>query len=123
MKRVTGLGGVFFKAENPTKLKEWYSKHLGVNQIFKWKDIDEPDATTPAQTVWSPFPADTKYFHPSEKPFMLNYRVKNLVELLQLLKDEGVEIVGELQQFDYGKFAWVRDPEGNKVELWEPVDD
>jgi predicted enzyme related to lactoylglutathione lyase len=122
MKRVTGLGGVFFKAEDPKKLNEWYQKHLGVEGVFKWKDLDHPEATDPAQTVWSTFKKDTAYFAPSEKPFMFNYRVENLEELLKLLKAEGVVTVGEMESASYGKFAWIMDPEGNKIELWEPID-
>lgn len=122
MKRVTGLGGVFFKTSDPKKIKEWYGKHLGLpideyGATFNWK---EQDGQTPGMTVWSPFASDTRYFSPSEKPFMLNYRVENLVELMQVLKSEGVEIVGEVQEEPYGKFGWVLDPDGNKIELWEP---
>jgi predicted enzyme related to lactoylglutathione lyase len=123
MKRVTGLGGVFFKTDDPKKMKEWYQTHLGVGEIFSWKEIDKPDAKTNAMTVWSPFKKDTTYFAPSEKQFMFNYRVENLVELLKVLKEEGVEVVGEIQEESYGKFGWIMDPEGNKIELWEPKDD
>jgi predicted enzyme related to lactoylglutathione lyase len=122
MKRVTGLGGVFFKSEDPKKLNEWYKKHLGVEGIFKWNDLDHPEAAEPAQTVWSTFKKDSTYFAPSEKPFMFNYRVENLEELLRLLKAEGVVTVGEMETHSYGKFGWIMDPEGNKIELWEPVD-
>jgi catechol 2,3-dioxygenase-like lactoylglutathione lyase family enzyme len=120
--RVTGIGGIFFKSENPKAMKEWYSKHLRVGEIFKWYPVENAAGGPPAQTVWSPFKKDTDYFAPSEKPFMLNYRVENLEELLKVLADEGVKQVGEMQVFPYGKFAWILDPEGNKVELWEPVD-
>ncbi len=128
MKRVTGIGGIFFKAEDPKKLTAWYGKHLGFNVqdwgvAFQWLEVDKPEAKAPATTAWSAFKAATDYFNPSEKPFMFNYRVENLVELLKLLKEEGVQIVGEVQEFDYGKFAWIMDPEGNKIELWEPKDD
>lgn len=127
MKRVTGIGGIFFKAEDPAKMKEWYGEHLGFDVTewgcsFFWKDLNAPDAKSPARTEWSPFKANTDYFNPSTKPFMFNYRVENLVELLKVLREEGVTIVGEMQEFPYGKFAWIMDPEGNKVELWEPVD-
>jgi predicted enzyme related to lactoylglutathione lyase len=127
MKRVTGLGGVFFKTTNPKKIKEWYGKHLGlpVNEYgasFQWMEVDKPDAKEPAVTAWNPFDEKTKYFEPSQKPFMFNYRVENLVELLKVLKEEGVEIVGEIQEYPYGKFGWIMDPDGNKVELWEPMD-
>ncbi len=122
MKRVTGLGGVFFKTADPKKMKEWYGKHLGLpvddyGASFRSIDIDTNVAAT---TIWSPFKEDTTYFKPSEKPFMFNYRVENLVALLKVLKEEGVEVVGEIQEYPYGKFGWIMDPEGNKIELWEP---
>ncbi|MBK8290481.1 MAG: VOC family protein [Flammeovirgaceae bacterium] len=128
MKRVTGLGGVFFKTADSKKIKEWYGKHLGLpvdeyGASFRWIDIDNKEAATPALTAWSPFKADTTYFNPSEKQFMFNYRVENLVELLSVLKEEGVQIVGEMEEYPYGKFGWVMDPDGNKIELWEPKDD
>lgn len=127
-KRVTGIGGIFFKSDDPSKLNSWYKNHLGLDvsewgTVFKWKELDNPDAKTPAQTIWNPFKSSTTYFSPSEKPFMLNYRVENLAELLEELRKEGVTIVGEMQEFSYGKFGWIMDPEGNKIELWEPVDD
>jgi D-3-phosphoglycerate dehydrogenase len=126
-KRVTGIGGIFFKSEDPKKIKEWYKKHLGFETTewgcsFVWKDLNNPDSAAPARTEWSPFKGDTDYFQPSEKPFMFNYRVENLRELLTALKVEGVTIVGEVQEYPYGKFGWIMDPEGNKIELWEPVD-
>jgi len=121
--RVTGIGGIFFKTENPDKTKEWYKNHLGLNTdnygcTFWWKD----ENGNKCSTQWSPFKADTNYFSPSEKEFMVNYRVGNLEELLKVLKEEGVTIVGEMETYDYGKFGWILDPEGNKIELWEPVD-
>lgn len=121
--RVTGLGGLFFKTEDPKKTREWYGKHLGLpvddyGCSFWWKDKDGNDA----MTQWSPFKEDTEYFKPSEKQFMMNFRVENLEELLKALKEEGVTIVGDMQTYDYGKFGWILDPEGNKIELWEPVD-
>lgn len=123
LKRVTGLGGFFFKAENPNAIKDWYKTHLGIpvdayGWSFGWKDKQGNDGTT----QWSPFDANTKYFSPSEKPFMMNYRVHDLEALLKTLKEEGVTIVGEMETYDYGKFGWIMDPEGNKIELWEPVD-
>lgn len=126
MKRVTGLGGVFFKTSDKKKTNEWYSKHLGIaitewGAVFEWRDKDNPEKV--CTTAWSPFPADTKYLSPSEKPFMFNYRVENLAALLEELKKEGVEIVGEVQEFEYGKFGWIMDCDGNKIELWEPVDE
>ena len=126
MKRVTGIGGVFFKTSDKKKTTEWYSKHLGIESaewgaVFEWRDKDNPDKI--CTTAWSPFPDDTKYYAPSEKPFMFNYRVENLIALLEELKKEGVQIVGEVQEFEYGKFAWLMDCDGNKIELWEPVDE
>lgn len=122
-KRVTGLGGFFFKTENPGAIKEWYGKHLGLpvddyGCTFWWKDKEGNDCST----QWSPFSKDTSYFQPSEKPFMMNFRVENLVELLETLKSEGVTVVGEIEEYEYGKFGWILDPEGNKIELWEPID-
>ena len=127
-KRVTGIGGIFFKAEDPTTLKEWYGKHLGLDvteygATFRWIERENKEANTLARTEWSPFKKDTTYFAPSEKPFMFNYRVENLTALLKALKEEGVTIVGEVEEYSYGKFGWIMDPEGNKIELWEPVDD
>lgn len=125
MKRVTGLGGVFFKCEDPEKVKSWYHKHLGIESeswgaMFEWRQKDNPEM--PGTTTWGPFKESTTYFAPSEKPFMFNYRVENLEALLKELEAEGVQIVGEMQEFEYGKFAWIMDPEGTKVELWEPID-
>ncbi|MEO8233908.1 MAG: VOC family protein [Flavobacterium sp.] len=121
IKRVTGIGGVFFKSENPDSTKEWYKNHLGlpVNDYgctFRWKDEEGKEAAT----QWSPFAKDTKYFEPSEKQFMMNFRVDNLEVLLKVLKEEGVTIIGEMESHDYGNFGWILDPEGNKIELWEP---
>jgi predicted enzyme related to lactoylglutathione lyase len=124
--RVTGLGGIFFKTQDPEKIREWYQTHLGLKMseygsTFFWRAADNPEHL--ARTEWSPFKADTQYFTPSEKDFMFNYRVENLVELLEVLKQEGVQIVGEMEEYEYGKFAWILDPEGNKIELWEPIDE
>ncbi|WP_332871632.1 VOC family protein [Flavobacterium selenitireducens] len=122
-RRVTGIGGFFFKAKNPDALKEWYRNHLGVpadqyGWTFWWKDEHGNDGST----QWSVFGDDTKYFIPSEKQFMQNLRVENLDRLIVQLKGEGVTLVGDPETHDYGKFAWILDPEGNKIELWEPVD-
>lgn len=122
-KRVTGLGGFFFKAKDPDKVKKWYNEHLGLNTdrygcTFWWKDKEGNDCST----QWSPMNENTDYYKPSEKPFMMNFRVENLEELLKTLKEEGVQVVGEMETYDYGKFGWIMDPEGNKIELWEPVD-
>lgn len=121
--RVTGIGGFFFKANDSKKLVEWYNKHLGLKtdqygSTFWWKDNNGKDCST----QWSPFSADTNYFSPSEKQFMQNFRVENLEALLENLKQEGVTIIGEIETYDYGKFGWILDPEGNKIELWEPID-
>lgn len=125
MKRVTGIGGVFFKSRNPERLKEWYAKHLGL-PINQWGCSFEydPKAENAKKTSlqWSPFSDDTKYFDPSEKPFMINYTVSDLEHLVHLLEAEGVEILGEISVYDYGKFAHIMDCDGNKIELWEPID-
>src|SRR5687768_16097989 len=126
MKRVTGLGGIFFKARDKEKMKNWYREHLGIDAgqygfSFQWRQMDNPEV--PGTTVWSIFKDSTKYLDPSGSSFMINYRVENLRELLEQLKKEGIEQVGEMQEEDYGKFAWIMDPEGNKIELWEPVDE
>ncbi|NVJ88477.1 MAG: VOC family protein [Flavobacteriaceae bacterium] len=122
-KRVIGIGGIFFKSNDPTATKEWYKKHLGFNTdnwgcTFWWKDTDGNEAST----QWSPFTKSSDYFEPSRKEFMINYRVENLVELLDTLKEEGVTVVGSIQEFAYGKFGWILDNDGNKIELWEPKD-
>lgn len=121
--KVTGIGGVFFKSTDPKALVAWYGKHLGLKtddygSTFWWLDKNGKDCST----QWSPFKADTTYFQPSEKAFMQNFRVHNLEALLQNLKQEGVTIVGEIESYDYGKFGWILDLEGNKIELWEPID-
>jgi D-3-phosphoglycerate dehydrogenase / 2-oxoglutarate reductase len=121
--RVTGIGGMFFKSKNPKELVAWYGKHLGLKtdeygSTFWWKDQKGNDCST----QWSPFGVDTTYFAPSEKEFMQNFRVQDLERLLLQLKEEGVTIVGETESYDYGKFAWILDIEGNKIELWEPID-
>lgn len=125
-KKVTGIGGIFFKCEDPEKMKDWYSENLGMKTdqygtLFEFRQADAPEKKGYLQ--WSPFSADTEYFQPSEKPFMVNYRVENIEELVEELKSAGVEIVDEIAVYDYGKFVHVMDPEGNKLELWEPVDE
>ncbi len=125
MKRVTGIGGIFFKCKDPEKLKSWYEKHLDFKTddyggAFEWRQKSDPEKS--GYTAWSPMKEDTKYFEPSEKQFMVNYRVENLEKLLDVLKEEGVQIIGEIETFDYGKFAHIIDIEGNKIELWEPID-
>jgi D-3-phosphoglycerate dehydrogenase len=121
--RVTGLGGFFFKTQNPSLLKEWYKNHLGLpiddyGCTFWWKNENGDDCTT----QWSPFKEDTTYFNPSKKEFMQNFRVHDLEGLLKKLSEENVTIVGEMETYEYGKFGWILDLEGNKIELWEPID-
>jgi len=126
MKKVTGLGGVFFKCDDPKAMNEWYAKNLGLatseyGTTFEWREADDPSKK--GSTTWSAFPQDTKYFNPSAKPFMINYRVADLVALVDELKKENVTIVDEIVEYEYGKFVHVLDPEGNIIELWEPKDD
>jgi catechol 2,3-dioxygenase-like lactoylglutathione lyase family enzyme len=126
MKRVTGIGGIFFKTKNPKSTKEWYAKHLGFNTdewgaAFVTKKVEEPDKN--AYLQWSPFPNDTEYFEPSQKEFMINYRVENLERLVGLLKDEGVTICDEITSYEYGKFVHILDNDSNKIELWEPIEE
>jgi len=126
MKRVTDLGGVFFKSEKPKDLQKWYVKHLGIETdpdghiTFKWLEKDQPNRH--GHTVWGPFNEDTEYFEPSKTPFMFNFRVENLDALLQELRDEGVTVIEKTIEDANGKFGWVMDPEGNKIELWEPAE-
>ena len=125
MKRVTGIGGIFFKCKDPGKMREWYQTHLGLNTnqygtVFEW--YQGADSTKKGFSQWSPFKETTKYFEPSTKEFMINYRVENLEALVEELKKEGVTITDPLQTVDYGKFVHIMDIEGNKIELWEPND-
>lgn len=123
MKRVTGIGGVFFKAKDPKALGEWYRKHLGLNVedwggvTFRWADDNPSGAGT---TIWNPFKHDTSYFGPSTSSFMINFRVADLHALLAALRAEGCDVQDKVDESEFGKFGWVLDPEGNKVELWEP---
>jgi len=126
MKKVTGIGGIFFKCKDPNKMREWYKTHLGLDAgqygaSFEWRQADDP--TKKGITQWSPFAETTKYFDPSTKDFMINYRVENLEELVEELKKEGVTIADKIEASDYGKFVHIIDLEGNKVELWEPPDE
>ena len=123
--RVTGIGGIFFKSKDPKASKQWYSKNLGLvtNQygsVFEFRNANRPEEINYLE--WSVFNAGTSYFAPSEKEFMINYRVQNMEGLLRSLKKNGVTVVDSIQQVDYGKFVHILDPEGNKIELWEPVD-
>ena len=125
MKKVTGIGGIFFKCKDPNKMKEWYNKNLGLQTdeygtSFEWRLSDDPDKK--GYTQWSPFPDSTKYIEPSTKDFMINYRVENIVALVEELKNEGVTVLDDIESFEYGKFVHILDIEGNKIELWEPND-
>ena len=124
MKRVTGIGGIFFHAKDPATLRAWYKKHLGIDvqswggAAFTWAD----DAGNPVKgtTAWSIGAADNNHFAPSKATFMVNYRVDDLVALLEALRAEGCNVLDKMDDSEYGKFGWVIDPEGNKVELWQP---
>lgn len=123
-KRVTGIGGVFFKAKDARGLLAWYKKHLGIavdeyGWSFKWGD----DTLPAPMTQLGVFAEETDYFKPSEQRYMINFRVEDLDALLGVLKQEGVTLVGEPETYDYGKFGWILDPEGNKIELWQPLND
>jgi predicted enzyme related to lactoylglutathione lyase len=125
MKKVTGIGGIFFKCKDPNKMREWYQQHLGLNTnqygaVFEWHQ--GADSTKKGYTNWSPFNETTKYFEPSTKDFMVNYRVDDLEALVEELKQSGVTILDTIETYDYGKFVHILDAEGNKVELWEPND-
>ncbi len=122
MKRVIGIGGIFFKAQNPKALAEWYQKHLGIEFGGKTYSDFQFQEKEKGWTAFSLFKADTQYFDPSAKEFMLNLRVENLDAVLEILRAEGVRIFDEREDGDYGKFGWILDLEGNKIELWEPVD-
>lgn len=124
-KKVTGIGGIFFKCKDPNKMREWYKTHLGLNTnqygaVFEWRQ--GADTTKKGFTQWSPFAEKTKYFEPSPKDFMINYRVADLQALIEEFKKEGVTIVDKMETYDYGKFVHILDAEGNKIELWEPND-
>ena len=130
MKRVTGIGGIFFQSETPDHLYDWYEKNLGIKRephgqgaTFEWRELQAPDGSEPgakAATAWSIFPRSTKYFGASKASFMVNYRVDDLDGLLEELKKAGVEIDPHREDADYGRFAWIMDPDGNRIELWEP---
>ena len=125
MKRVTGLGGIFFKSDDPKALYAWYERHLGIRSnpdgtgtAFAWRDTEDPQKK--GMTVWSVFPRETQYFNPSYSPFMINYRVDDLDALLAALAKEGVQVDPHREDSEYGRFAWIMDPDGNRIELWEP---
>lgn len=126
MKKVTGIGGVFFKVKDPDATKAWYAKHLGLQAdrygtAFEWRSSENP--AQKGFTQWSPMNEDTQYFEPSTKEFMINYRVENLEELVKALRAEGVKILDEIESFEYGKFVHILDPDGHAIELWEPNDE
>lgn len=124
MKRVTGIGGIFFKASDPAALQAWYKRHLGIDvqswggTAFSW--CDEAGKTVGGMTVWSIGSTGSDQFAPSTAPFMINYRVDDLHALVKVLREEGCHVLEKIDESEYGKFAWVIDPEGNKVELWQP---
>jgi predicted enzyme related to lactoylglutathione lyase len=125
MKRVTGIGGIFFRANDPVGLRAWYKRHLGIDvqewggTTFTWADT--AGNPTPGTTVWSLCAADSEQFAPSKSNFMINYRVEDLDAVIQSLRDEGCNVLEKkTDDSEYGKFGWVMDPEGNKVELWQP---
>ena len=123
--KVTGIGGIFFFSENPDKTKQWYADNLGLEvndwgSSFEFRNANRPDEINYLQ--WSPFEKGSDYFAPSKREFMINYRVQNIEGLVRNLKERGVTIVDDIQDYDYGKFVHIMDEEGNKIELWEPVD-
>jgi predicted enzyme related to lactoylglutathione lyase len=122
MEQVTGIGGIFFKARDPARMAAWYREHLGIRSEdghtdFVWREHDQPNRI--GRTVWSLFPADTDYFGPASTPFMINYRASNLERVLEQLRVAGIS-VHKVEDHAYGRFAWITDPEGNRIELWEP---
>mgnify|MGYP001134787168 CR=1 FL=1 len=124
--RVKGIGGVFFKCKDPNAVKDWYSKNLGLHTdqygaLFEFKEAKENAEA--AYLQWSPFDAESKYFEPSDREFMINYRVENLDELLTQLKQNGIKILDEIEEFEYGRFVHILGPENQKIELWEPIDE
>lgn len=127
MARVTGIGGVFLKSGDPESILQWYHDHLGIEpdeeggsySSFTWRDTDEPDRA--GRTVWSVFAEDSSYFDPSGSAFMVNFRVDDLDGILSQLSEAGAEVVGGVEEYPFGRFGWVLDPEGRKIELWEPL--
>ncbi len=125
LKRVTGIGGIFFKCKEPKKVRDWYQKHLGLNTnqygaVFEF--YQGADSSKKGFSQWSPFNEKTKYFEPSTKEFMINYRVSDLTSLVKALKAEGVTVLDTIESYEYGKFVHIMDIEGNKIELWQPND-
>ena len=124
MDRVTGIGGIFIKAKDPERMRDWYRNHLGFpiadwgGVAFEWEETRTPGRR--GMTIWNLFPAASTYFDPSSAPFMVNYRVDNLERVLADLRAEGCPVDDRVEESEYGKFGWVMDPEGNRIELWEP---
>ena len=124
MKRMTGIGGIFYKANDRATLGAWDARHLGIpiqdwgDAVFPWREMEGPGRR--GSTVWNLFPADTAHMTPSTKPFMVNFRVENLRALLAALRAEGCAVDDKIEDSEFGKFGWVMDPEGNRIELWEP---
>ncbi len=124
MAQVRGIGGIFFKSQDPAALNAWYEKHLGmdvkpnVGAMFAWRRADEPEKEE--MTVWSVFPASTKHFDPSKSSFMVNYIVDDLDAMLEEMKANGVAVDERVERTDYGNFGWIIDPDGNRIELWQP---
>jgi predicted enzyme related to lactoylglutathione lyase len=123
---ITGIGGVFFRCKDDENVKAWYRENLGMQleswgKFFAWRDYDDPKK--PGSTTWSPFKNETDYFGNSEQKYMINYRVTDLEALLAELKEKGIEVVKKMETMDYGKFAWIEDCEGVRMELWEPRDE
>lgn len=123
--KVTGIGGIFFFTDNPKETREWYNRNLGIESndygsSFESRNIDKPEEINTLQ--WTPFKKGSDYFAPSKKDFMINYRVQNIEGLVARLKGNGVTVLDEIASYDYGKFVHIMDPEGNKIELWEPAD-
>ncbi len=124
--RVTGIGGIFFKCDQPDEMREWYGKHLGLatneyGSLFEFRLANDPEKVGYLQ--WSTFSQTTKYLDPSQKDFMINYRVENMEDLVEQLREAGITIVDDIETYEYGKFVHIMDPEGNKIELWEPIDE
>ena len=124
--KIIGIGGIFFKSETPEKLKKWYAQYLGLvlnnyGATFEMRHLKEPNKAK--YIHWSVFPNDTDYFEPSDKPFMVNYRVQEIEKMVEKLKKVGVEVIDKITSFPYGKFVHILDPDGNAIELWEPKED
>lgn len=124
--RVKGIGGIFFKSKDPKTLSKWYADHLGMveneyGSLFEYREGGNPDQKAYAQ--WGPFDKETTYFKPSENEFMINYRVENIEAIVDHCKENGIEVCDEIESYSYGKFVHILDPEGRKIELWEPIDE